>query len=120
MNVGIGTVAEQFLFWKYLFQIFGIGSSQCIFRNSQSNELTRGPPELVHIVVIALLLYMILIWFGCIARLSQRGGEGYFTCSNNFYLPSQRLEGGGGSAPCGEDWQNGRPSPSRRPMSSEP
>ncbi len=41
---------------------------------------------------------MWLIWFGYIARLSPRGGGGYFTCSNNFYLPSRRLEekGGGG------------------------
>ena len=29
MNVEIGTVAEQFVFWKYLFQVFGIGSLQC-------------------------------------------------------------------------------------------
>ncbi len=29
MNVEIGIVAEQFLFWEYLFRIFSIGFSQC-------------------------------------------------------------------------------------------
>jgi hypothetical protein len=29
MNVKIGTVAEQFLFWDYLFRIFDVVSLQC-------------------------------------------------------------------------------------------
>jgi hypothetical protein len=30
MNVEIGTVTAQFLFWEYLFRMFGIGSLQCV------------------------------------------------------------------------------------------
>jgi hypothetical protein len=31
-----------------------------------------------------------LIWFGHLARFSQRGGREYFICSKDFYLPLQR------------------------------
>ncbi len=43
------------------------------------------------------LLDINLIWFDCIARISQRGGGGYFTHSNDFYLPSLRKMKGGGA-----------------------
>jgi hypothetical protein len=46
------------------------------------------------------LLDILLIWLGYIVCLSQWGGGRYFTCWNDFYLPSRRLEEGGGkSAP---------------------
>jgi hypothetical protein len=40
MNVEIGTEAPIFLFWEYLFQIFGILSLQCVclqYRNLAAN-----------------------------------------------------------------------------------
>ncbi len=50
MNVEIGTDSEApiFLFWEYLFQIFGILSLQCTHREplllSSLHPLGRGPP----------------------------------------------------------------------------
>jgi hypothetical protein len=73
----------------------------------QSNELTacRGTAELVqhfrlyawggHIGARA-LFDISLKWISYTARLSQRGGGGYFTRSNYHYLPSLCLEEVGG------------------------
>jgi hypothetical protein len=39
MNVEIGTEAPIFLFWEYLFQIFGILSLQCMVQSSYTAQL---------------------------------------------------------------------------------
>jgi hypothetical protein len=54
----------------------------------------------VHISARA-LSYINFIRFGYFARLSQCWGRGYFTRSDDFYLPSLRLDerGGGGQRP---------------------
>ncbi len=49
MNIEIGTVASQFLFWEHLFQIFSIGSLQCTLA-----------PAVIHAEIIhaGLLIYL--------------------------------------------------------------
>jgi hypothetical protein len=53
---------------------------------------TRHKGDASHIIDTVWLYRSPMPWWG---------GGGYFTCSNYFYLPMRRLEGGG-SAPCGQ------------------
>ncbi len=72
------------------------------------NLLRRGATDLVQYSTFVYgganigakaLLYINLTRFGFIARLSQWGGRGHFTRSNDFYLRSLRGGGGGGNHP---------------------
>ncbi len=73
---------------------------------TQSNELTRRPPELVQhfrsqrefTSTQERCMSYICYWFGNISRLSQLGGGGKFPLSNYFYPQStlRLAEGGGG------------------------
>ncbi len=44
MNVGIGTEGAQFLFWEYLFRIFGIVSLQCNYEHKVLYTVTWACP----------------------------------------------------------------------------
>ncbi len=81
------------------------------WKPSQSNELNRGPPE---VVLHCRFLYSgnshrrksaACPKFGCFAAYPSRGQMGYFPCSNYklfLYLSSLRVEGGGvGTLWCG-------------------
>ncbi len=62
--------------------------------------------EIVLCIIIEnklLMMMMNLIWFGYILDYpsGEEGGMLLPCISNVYYLPSLRLKGGGGSAPCG-------------------
>ncbi len=42
MNVEIGTEAPIFLFWEYLFQIFGILSLQCELYSDEDKDIDKS------------------------------------------------------------------------------
>jgi hypothetical protein len=58
MKVEIGTVAAQFLFWEYLFQIFGIGSCSVVVK-----DLAKAYP-MVHFLAI-------LIWWTVLKKFAK-------------------------------------------------
>ncbi len=68
---------------KYSISLYG--------RRPQSNDLSR-----VNSALSLIKRVHIGAWFGYIACLTQWRGGGQFTCKNDFYLPSRRLEEGGG------------------------
>jgi hypothetical protein len=45
MNVGIGSVAAQFLSWEYLLRIFGIVSLQCTRERERKKTFSRTALE---------------------------------------------------------------------------
>jgi hypothetical protein len=49
MNVEIGTEASIFLFWEYLFQIFGILSLQCALKLSLERKISGSRKERIDI-----------------------------------------------------------------------
>jgi hypothetical protein len=72
MNVGIWTVAAQFLSWEYLFRIFGIVSLQCTHHNilpsffnltQLIHTLAAIPRYILNTVDWLLLLCAIVVYF---------------------------------------------------------
>jgi hypothetical protein len=71
MNVEIGSVADQFLFWEYLFRISCIGSLQCTQVNLVLIEQLRASIDLFSIITFKINQWIVYIHNVLLARLSS-------------------------------------------------
>jgi hypothetical protein len=61
MNVEIGTEAPLFLFWEYLFQIFGILSLQCAYENLKKSSFytaNKGPVKILYKCLVPIYVFL--------------------------------------------------------------
>ncbi len=102
MNVEIGTETPIFLFWEYLFQIFGILSLQCIAR--EPGKRVKDEQERSYLCCVEVHITdgeALGGWLGSPTVLRSRGGAGSALSPAGGWVGSStvlRCRGGAGSA----------------------